>query len=84
MTTCRGLCIVVHEEVHREQCIHDFTSFRWTIGAGYENEKAMEVPAYTREKICLLTLLYMAETAANRAGSMLQACMCCRAGQLSP
>jgi hypothetical protein len=85
METCRGTCIVEHEEVHRRQCIHQYLSFNWAGGyaATYDQEQAMELPAYGREKSCLRAMLSMADMAARSSGSMRQACICCRRRQLS-
>lgn len=85
MGACRGSCIVAHEEVHRQQCIHDYLNFNWAGGyaATYDQEQAMEIPAYQAEIGCLRTMLSAANAEANVAGSMLKACICCRRRQLA-
>ena len=85
METCRGPCIVAHEEVHRKQCIHEYLSFSWAGGyaKSYDQEQAMEIPAYKAEISCLHKVILRAEAEAKVAKSMLKACICCRRSQLS-
>jgi len=74
-TTCKGWCIVRHEQVHRDQCQHHYSDYKWTLPRSNKEEVEMELPAYEAGAKRFTALVKKAKNQAARfGGDMKRAC----------